>query len=77
MTSEGNVADTGIVEKANQLIQTGQAPDMLAALKILKEQARQNKDKAELDKIKTTQKAFDDRKSRRSGNKKKRKKTKR
>lgn len=71
MTSEGNVADTGIVEKANQLIQTGQALDMLAALKILKEQARQNKDKAELDKIKTTQKAFDDRKSRRSGNKKK------
>ncbi|MEG4283212.1 polymorphic toxin type 34 domain-containing protein [Microcoleus sp. A006_D1] len=63
MTSEGNVADTGIVEKANQLIQTGQAPDMLAALKILKEQARQNKDKAELDKIKTTQKAFDDRKA--------------
>ncbi|MFS8117783.1 MAG: polymorphic toxin type 34 domain-containing protein [Microcoleus sp.] len=43
MTSEGNVADTGIVEKANQLIQTGQAPDMLAALKILKEQARKIK----------------------------------
>ncbi|MCC3405765.1 MAG: hypothetical protein JGK17_09265 [Microcoleus sp. PH2017_10_PVI_O_A] len=77
MTSEGNVADTGIVEKANQLIQTGQAPDILAALKILKEQARQNKDKAELDKIQTTQKAVDDRRSRRSGNKKKKKKAKR
>lgn len=47
---------------------------MLAALKILKEQARQNKDKAELNKIQTTQKAFDDKRSRRSGNKKKRKK---
>ncbi len=77
MTSEGNVADTGIVEKANQLIQTGQAPDILAALKILKEQARESKDKAELDKIKTTQKAVDDRRSRRSGNKKKKKKAKR
>ncbi|MCU0544997.1 MAG: polymorphic toxin type 34 domain-containing protein [Oscillatoriaceae cyanobacterium Prado104] len=77
MTSEGNVADTGVLEQANQLIQTGQAPDMLAALKILKEQARQNKDKAELDKIQTTQKAFDGKRSRRSGNKKKKKKTKR
>ncbi|MGB3265249.1 MAG: polymorphic toxin type 34 domain-containing protein [Microcoleus sp.] len=77
MTSEGNVADTGVVQKAHQLIQAGEAPNMVTALKILKEQARQNQDKVELDKIQTTQKAFDDRRSRRSGNKKKRNKKKR
>jgi hypothetical protein len=36
MTSEGNVADTGILKKANQLIGEGTAADMASALKILK-----------------------------------------
>jgi hypothetical protein len=76
MTSEGNVADTGIVQKVNQLLQTGQAPDIPTAFKMLKEQARRDRDKEEMEKIKTTQKAFDERKSRRSGNKKKMKKKK-
>lgn len=39
MTSEGNIGDTGIVEKANQLIQAGLAPDMATALKIIEVQA--------------------------------------
>lgn len=76
MTSEGNVADTGILEKVNQLLQTGQAPDIITALKMLKQQAKQDRNTEEMEKIKTTQKAFDDRRSRRSGNKKKLKKKK-
>lgn len=71
MTSEGNVADTGILEKANQLIRSGLAPDMLTALKILEQQAC---NKQERDKIKTTQKAKKSRGSRHSGKNKKQKK---
>jgi Bacterial toxin 34 len=77
MTSEGNVADTGVVEKANQLIRSGEAPDMVTALKILKEQAKRDRDNEEKDKIKTTQKARKYRGSRHSGKQKKMKKKKR
>jgi hypothetical protein len=71
MTSEGNVVDTGILKKANQLIKEGTAADMASALKILKEQAKLDKNQAEMQKIKTTQKAFDGRRSRHSRKKKK------
>lgn len=76
MTSEGNVADTGILEKANQLIRSGLAPDMLAALKILEEQAIEEQNQEDRKKIRRTQKASKDRHSRHSGNKKKKKKPK-
>ncbi len=73
MTAEGNVADTGIVEQAKQLIAEKRASDMSEALEILKQQAKRDKDKEKMKKIQTTQKAFDDRRSRYSGKKKKRK----
>ncbi|MEG4343448.1 polymorphic toxin type 34 domain-containing protein [Microcoleus sp. A003_D6] len=71
MTAEGNVADTGIVEEVNQLIAEKKASDKSEALEILKQQAKRDKDKEKMEKIKRTQKAFGDRQSRSSGKKKK------
>ncbi|MEG3900199.1 MULTISPECIES: polymorphic toxin type 34 domain-containing protein [unclassified Microcoleus] len=71
MTAEGNVADTGIVEEVNQLIAEKKASDKSEALKILKQQAKRDKDNEKKEKIKTTQKAFGGRHSRSSGKKKK------
>ena len=70
MTSEGNVADTGIREKANQLIREGKAPDIYTALEILDKQAKSDGDKVESEKIKKTQKALGYRKNRHSSKKK-------
>ena len=71
MTAEGNVADTGIVEEVNQLIAEKKASDQSEALEILKQQAKRDKDKEKMEKIKRTQKAFGERHSRSSGKKKK------
>jgi len=71
MTAEGNVADTGIVEEANQLIAEKKASNMPEALKILKQQAKRDKDKEKMEKIKRTEKAFGGKHSRYSGKKKK------
>jgi hypothetical protein len=71
MTTEGNVADTGIVEEVNQLIAEKKASNRGKALKILKQQAQRDNDKEKKQKIKTTQKAFGERHSRASGKKKK------
>jgi hypothetical protein len=70
MTAEGNVADTGILEEAKQLIAQKEASDMPEALEILKQQAKRDRDKEKMEKIKTTQKALDVRRSRHSGKKK-------
>jgi Bacterial toxin 34 len=71
MTAEGNVADTGIVEEANELIAEKKASNMPEALEILKQQAKHDKNKEKMEKIKTTQKAFDCRRRRASGKKQK------
>lgn len=71
MTAEGNVADTGIVEEVNQLIADKKASDQSEALELLKQQAKRDKDKEKMEKIKRTQKAFGERHSRSSGKKKK------
>lgn len=76
MTSEGNIGDTGIVEKANQLIQAGLAPDMATALKILEDRAIEEQNLQERRKIRRTQKASKTRHSRHSGTQKKKKKQK-
>ncbi len=64
MTSEGNVADTGILKEAQQLIQDGSVASMGEALKILMENAERKDDKVKIQKIKTTQKAKRKRRSR-------------
>ena len=71
MTAEGNVADTGIVEEANQLIAEEKASNMPEALEILKQQAKRDKDKEKMKKIERIQKAWKGRGSRHSGQKKK------
>ena len=71
MTAEGNVADTGIVEEVKQLIAEKKASDQSEALEILKKQAKRDKDKEKMEKIKRTQTAFGERHSRSSGKKKK------
>ena len=72
MTAEGNVADTGIVKEVNQLIiAEKKASGQSEALEILKQQAKRDKDKEKMEKIKRTQKAFGERHSRSSGKKKK------
>ncbi|MEG4498508.1 polymorphic toxin type 34 domain-containing protein [Microcoleus sp. F10-C6] len=71
MTAEGNVADTGIVEESKELIAEKKASNMPEALEILKQQAKRDKDKEKMEKIKRTQKAFGERHSRSSGKKKK------
>jgi hypothetical protein len=77
MTSEGNVIDTGIREEVKQLIaEKKDQIDKSEALKLLKQQARRDKDKEKRKKIERTQKAFGERRSRSSG-KGKKKKTKR
>ena len=46
MTTEGNVADTGIREEVNQLIaEKKNQIDKYEALELLKQQARRDKDK--------------------------------
>ena len=70
MTTEGNVADTGILEEADQLITEKQASNRPEALKILKQQAKRDKDKEKMKKIERTQKAGKGRGSRHSGQKK-------
>jgi len=64
MTSEGNVADTGILKEAQQLMQDGSATSMGEALKILMENAERNNDNVKIQKIKATQKAKRKRRSR-------------
>ena len=73
MTTEGNVRDTGIVAEAEQLIAENKDLNMSIpqALDILKQQAKRDKDKEKMEKIKTTQKAFGGKHSRYSGKKKK------
>ncbi len=71
MTAEGNVADTGIVEEVKQLIAEKKASDLSEALKILKQQAKRDKDKEKMKKIERTQKAGKGRGCRHSGQKKK------
>ena len=56
MTAEGNVADAGIVEEVNQLIAEKKASDQSEALELLKQQAKRDKDKEKMEKIKRTQK---------------------
>ncbi|MEG4349024.1 polymorphic toxin type 34 domain-containing protein [Microcoleus sp. LAD1_D3] len=56
MTAEGNVADTGIVEEAKQLIAEKRASDMPEALEILKQQAKRDKDKKKWKKLKEPRK---------------------
>ena len=70
MTAEDNVADTGIREEVNQLIAEKKASNIPEALEILKQQAKRDKDKEKMEKIKRTQKAFGERHSRSSGKKK-------
>lgn len=50
MTAEGNVADTSIVEEANQLIAEKEASDMPEALEILKQQAKRDEEQPTLGK---------------------------
>lgn len=57
MTSEGNVADTGILAEANQLIAEGFANNICEALEKLMNLARRDNDIAKMQRIKTTQKA--------------------
>ena len=72
MTTEGNVADTGIREEVNQLIaEKKHQIDKYEALKILKQQAQRDNDKEKMKKIITTQKAWKGRSSRHSGKNKK------
>jgi hypothetical protein len=56
MTSEGNVADTGILEEAYQLINQGAATSICDALEILMQNARCTTDTDRMKKIKATQK---------------------
>lgn len=65
MTAEGNVADTGIREEANQLIQCGLASEICEALQILMKNAKRDRDSVKVGKIKRTQKAKDCRHRRR------------
>jgi hypothetical protein len=55
---KGNVADTGIVGEAQALIAAGAAAEMCAALEILMQAARTAGDKAKMQRIKATQKAY-------------------
>ncbi|MEG5057372.1 polymorphic toxin type 34 domain-containing protein [Microcoleus sp. A2-C5] len=64
MTSEGNVADTGILKEAQQLMQDGSAASIGEALKILMKNAECNDDTVKIHKIKATQKAKKKRRSR-------------
>jgi hypothetical protein len=66
MASQGNVADTGIVNDANALIAAGLAATMCAALAQLMDAASRARDTARMGKIKATQKAKGCRHSRHS-----------
>lgn len=66
MASQGNVADTGIVNDANALIAAGLAATMCAALAQLMDVASRARDTARMGKIKATQKAKGCRHSRHS-----------
>jgi hypothetical protein len=66
LTSRGNVADTGIMEEAQELMRTARAPkgDICAALAILHEAAHQANDIKKKRRIERTQKYHDCRHSR-------------
>jgi hypothetical protein len=66
MASHGNVADTGVMQQANALIASGQAPDICAALAMLMDATRRAGDTSQMQKIKATQKAKGCRHSRHS-----------
>ncbi|MGK7902219.1 MAG: polymorphic toxin type 34 domain-containing protein [Hormoscilla sp.] len=57
MTSEGNVADTGILNEVRELISEGSATTICEALEIMMAEARVARDTAKIQKIKATQKA--------------------
>jgi hypothetical protein len=72
MTTEGNVADTGIQEEVNQLIDENKNQiDKYKALELLEQQARRDKDKEKMKRIERTQKAWGLRHCRQSNKKKK------
>ncbi len=66
MASPGNQADSGIMDEARELIATGAATAICAALDILMNAARAAGDKAKMQRIKKTQKAKGCRRSRHS-----------
>jgi hypothetical protein len=66
MASQGNVADTGIVNEVNALIAAGLAATMCEALQQLMDAASRARDTARMQKIKATQKAKGCRHSRHS-----------
>ncbi|MGL4498185.1 MAG: polymorphic toxin type 34 domain-containing protein [Planktothrix sp.] len=63
MTSEGNVADTGILEEARQLMNQ-EGITMCEALESMMKKARKQNDTDKIQRIKPTQKAEDCRKCR-------------
>lgn len=71
MTSEGNVADTGILQEIYQLRREGLTDDKGEALKIILEDAKRRGDTAKQVRIYRTQKAFGYKHSRHSGGRKK------
>lgn len=72
MTSEGNVADTGILQEIYQLKREGLTDDKCEALKIILEEAKRRGDTAKQVRIYRTQKACGCKHSRHSGGRKKR-----
>ena len=63
---KGNVGDTGVTNKARDIVDKGGAPDVCAALEMLMDAAKCASDTATQAKIKATQKAFGCRHSRQS-----------
>ena len=61
MAARGNQSDTGIMEEANALVQSGRADDVRGALDILLEEAKRAQDTQKQKRIQKTQK---DRKTR-------------
>lgn len=66
MAAKGNVADTGIVNEAQQMLNSGGASDMCDALDKLMRAAKQARDNQKVQRIKRTQKAKGCRHSRNS-----------
>jgi Bacterial toxin 34 len=72
MTSEGNVADTGILQEIHQLMREGLVEDKCEALKIILEDAKRRSDTTKQVRIYRTQKACGCKHSRHSSGRKKR-----
>jgi hypothetical protein len=72
MTSEGNVADTGILQEIYQLKREGVTDDKCEALKIILEEAKRRSDTDKQLKIYRTQKACGCKHSRHSSSRKNR-----